>query len=335
MLLATMDHLKARDDTGLFDADLEQVLTPYGLIDADLVQVVVSNDVEPPPVAWIKPVIGAATTNDSSTTWADLEALVGDLLIRRSYLGGNHPASYTSTDMVLDVAQDIWSCWSFKPDYSGGQITFNHSSTLQNAFSAFLDTIPSGHKTTIVAWHEPEQEINAGYFTLAEWGLLQNTLADIIHAKGRPELTLGICIMGPWTFNVSSAFHTWAWDTCLDWSKVDYVGIDPYQGSGSTTSLETQLTTPSGSMPSMMQKILTWGRPWMVMEYNTNNSTVTNQATYFTEAYAWFKTWNQAHPATPCAAAMVFNVTLSGDNTRFLTGESAAAVAATNADSKV
>ena len=85
----------------------------------------------------------------------------------------------------------------------------------------------------------------------------------------------------------------------------------------------------------MMQKILTWGRPWMVMEYNTNNSTVTNQAAYFTEAYAWFKTWNQAHPATPCAAAMVFNTTLVGDNTKYLTGESAAAVAATNADSKV
>ena len=299
---------------------------------------VVVPDVAPPPdpPEWVKPVIGASVAKggSSETLWATLESNVGHMLIRRTY-DTTLPASFATSLARYDVANGQVSIWSWKP----AVITFPTDTAAKNAFSAFVDTIPAGHETIITAYHEPEQEIAGGDWSIAQWGAMINTMATIIKSKNRPELKTAICLMGPWTFNTASEYSTWDWDNAVDWDLVDIVGIDPYRTtSGSTLSLERLLTWgnsgSSQSTVSMMDKIEQWEKPCSLMEWGAYNSTESSVATFITDAYAWMLEWNEAHPVTPIINALWFNQTLIGADTE-LTGVEQTAYAAIVADSKI
>jgi hypothetical protein len=200
-----------------------------------------------------------------------------------------------------------------------------------------------------MAWHEPENDIAPGDFTLVQWGALQNSVAEIIKSKGRPNIRTGFCLMGPWTFDTRSGRAAWDWEGAVDFSLIDVVGIDPYRtGNGSTLSLETMLTVknsgsntgPAGT-PSMMDVLVSWGKPVSIMEwgcYFEGTSVVpqANKAQFITDAYNWFKRWNQAHPITPVESAIWFNLSVqTPPEESALTGIEITAYAATVADSKI
>ena len=291
---------------------------------------------------WYKPLIGV--TGGTESAFQTIDAQIGYGTCRRTYNQPSPtvlPASFADSDGATDVTDGRGrvSYWSWKPSVTG----FPTSSTQQAAFSAFLDSIPSGHETVIVAWHEPEDNIEGGDFTLAQWGALQDSVAAIVRGKGRPELRMGICLMGQWTFDTRSGRTSWDWAGCLDWDLIDVVGIDPYRTtSGSTVSLEQILTVNNsgsgtgGTAPSTMAALAAWGKPISLMEWAVSNSTEESVATYITDAYAWFKRWNQANPATPIESAIWFNYSVATPpNDNFLTGVEVPAYAAIVADSKV
>lgn len=284
--------------------------------------------------SWVKPMIGVIGGDEAG--FNTIDAQVGYGVVRRTY-NTTLPSSWAASNAASDVSAGRLSYWSWKPDVMG----FPGDTAAQSAFSAFLDTIPAGHECVIMAWHEPENDIAGGDYTLLQWGALQDAVATIVKSKNRPELRTGICLMGPWTFDTRSGRAGWDWNGALNWSLIDVVGIDPYRTTnGSTMSLQTMLTVNNsgsgtgGSAPSMMAELVSWGKTISIMEWGAYNSTEASVATFITDAYEWMKTWNQGHLSTPIESAMWYNYTLIGADTP-LTGVEVDAYAAIVSDSKV
>jgi hypothetical protein len=282
-----------------------------------------------------KPKVGVTGTNES--TFNTINTQVGGVTSRRTY-STTLPSSFSTSPFVSDVAANRDTYWSWKPNVA----SFPTDTAAKNAFSAFLDTIPAGHKTVVMAWHEPEQEIQSGQYTLAQWGALQNAVATIVKGKGRPELRTGFCIMGPWTFDSRSSYSTWDWDNAVNWALIDVVGIDPYITTDpNAMSLQTLLTvrnsgsaTGTSATLSTMARLQTWGKPVSIMEYGSVTGEA-QSATFITQGYAWMKTWNTQHPELPIESSIWFNIWPSGGLNTLMTGAEITAYAATVADSKV
>lgn len=267
--------------------------------------------------------IGAAAKDQAAFDAFDAEAGVFDA--RRTY-NSKLPSSFLKSLARTDVAAGRTSYWSFRPDPK----TFSKDKKAQKAFSAFLDTIPKGHQTVVVALHEPEDEIRAGRFTLKQWGRTNNTVGKIVHAKKRPELRHGVCLMGPWTFDSRSPYYRYKWEKVLKMKYVDVVGIDPYKFRTTDPSLERMLTVAnSGSgkvkNPSTMAKLSTWGKPVALMEFGVVASDRYTgapipdrvRAAWITDAVTWLRSWNVSHKVQ-VEAALYFQLHPGGP---YLTGE--------------
>lgn len=282
---------------------------------------------------WVKPVIGVTAAGDAK--FNELNAQVGPVLARRTY-NTTLPSSWAKSAASADVGTGRMSYWSWKPNVK----TFPTDQAAQNAFSAFLDTIPAGQQCVIVAWHEPENDIDKGDYTLNQWGALQDAVHSIVKSKKRPELRTGICLMGPWTFDTRSGRTNWDWAGCMDWSLVDVVGCDPYRTSvGTTTSLKQMMTvrnsgSGTGNVPPMMDVLRSWGKPISLMEWGATQGDENNHAAFISDAYAWMKEWNQQNRSTPIESAMWFNNTMEGNFDIYLTGAALTAYKNAVADSK-
>jgi hypothetical protein len=279
------------------------------------------SDITPPAPPVPKPLIGAATHGDTAQTFSDLEGQVGTLLIRRSYSGsGVFPATYAASNAGIDASVRE-SMWSFKPTPA----TFA-AGTNDSWFNGFLNSIPNGQKVIFILWHEPEDNIKNGDFTLAAWKAANNHLGQLVHATGRPELRTAICMLGAWTFDPSSPYHTNEyWDSGFD-ANIDYVGFDPYNQSSNFTRLDADVNFMKG---------MTWAQ-------TTHNKTVilpewgciddpggdaTKKANWITDTYN-FCLSNDMY------AALYFNDTGTIATVPLTTSESIAAFSSINAASK-
>jgi len=291
------------------------------------------------PVGAVKPLMGI--TGGAESSFNDINSQVGFCRARRTYDGGL-PGSFASSNAASDVAAGRHSYWSWKPDMS-----FATNTTMQNAFRSFLATIPDTHKVTIFAWHEPENDIiksGTPTFTMAQWTALQNKIAEIVRAWGKPNIKFGICLMGPWTFDTRSSYYSGLDWSGLNFDLLDCFGIDPYRtNSMSTMSLQTMLTVNNsgsgtgGTAKSMLARLQEWGpKPIVIAEWGTYNTTEPLTVSFINDAYAWMKTWNAAHPEQIIESAIWFNYSLfTPPSDVFLTGIEVGAYAAAVADSKI
>jgi hypothetical protein len=280
--------------------------------------------------ATTKPKIGASAVDN--TSFNALNSKAGPMTARRTF-NSTLPSSFAKSVAGQDVSAGRVSYWSFKPNVK----TFASDAKAQSAFSAFLDTIPAGHQTVIIAWHEPEDEIKAGTFTLTQWGATNTRLGQIIDSKKRPELRLAICLMGPWTFDSRSPYYSYKWESVLDFRVVDVVGIDPYKFRSATGSLQQILTkanSGSGSSnPSTMQKLASWGKPVALMEFGVVTSdrdtgvaiSDASRAKWISDGYAWMKTWNGSN-SLKIEAALYYHLRGSYLSGQALTAFSTAAI---------
>jgi hypothetical protein len=278
------------------------------------------------------PVVGASAADNAS--FNALDAAAGPLRARRTY-DSALPRSFSTSKAASDVAARRTSYWSFRPNVA----TFATDAAAQAAFSAFLDTIPAGHRTVVVAWHEPEDNIRAGQFTLARWGATNNKIGQIIRSKHRPELRHGICLMGPWTFDSRSPYYRYDWTSVLDLSLVDVVGIDPYRFHTTDPSMQRMLTVPNygtgGTNLSTMQRLASWGKPVALMEWGVVSKDVTSgvgisdasRAAWIRDAHVWMTDWN-ARGSIPIEAAVYFHLNVASGNS-LLSGQALQAFAAT------
>ena len=287
-----------------------------------------------------KPKWGASTSDNAAFDALNRQA--GPLASRRTFQGAL-PSSFAKSVAAGDVAAKRTSYWSFKPNMK----TFASDSTAQTAFSKFLDTIPAGHQTVIIGWHEPEDDIASGAFTLAQYGAVQNKLGQIIDSKKRSELRLALCFMGQWTFDSRSPYYKYKWETVINMSNVDVIGIDPYKFRYATPSLQQMLTVPNsgsgGSAPSMMAKITSWGKPAAIMEWGVRakdsktGQTIpeSDRARFISEGYNWMKAWNaNSANRSKIEAANYFHMQYNGYS-NLLVGSMMTAYIAAAKDSRI
>jgi hypothetical protein len=269
------------------------------------------------------PLMGAAAIDNP--TFSKLNAAAGPLKVRRTYSSAI-PSSFAKSIAGTDVAAGRASYWSFRPNPK----TFASDKAAQAKFSTFLNTIPKAHKTTVIALHEPEDEIRRGDYTLAQWGAANNKVSEIVKSKKRPELRFGISLMGPWTFDSRSPYYNYKWESVLNFSRVDVVGIDPYKFRTTDPSLQQMLTrsnSGNGSTPnpSTMAKLSSWGKPivltqWGIVSTDRSGKPIssTTRAAWIRDGYAWMKSWNATQPVK-IEAANYFHLRPAGGC--YLTGE--------------
>jgi hypothetical protein len=275
------------------------------------------------------PVMGAAAID--TTTFNNLVSAAGPLNARRTY-DSSIPSSFKSSLAATDAAAGRTSYWSFRPNPK----TFPTDTAAQAKLSTFLNTIPAGHKTVVIALHEPEDEILRGDYTLAQWGSTNNKVGQIVKAKKRPELRHGISLMGPWTFDSRSAYYKYKWESVLNFDLVDVVGVDPYKFRISDPSLQQMLTKSNSGKgttpnPSTMAKLSSWGKPIVLTEWgivSVDRAGVpissTTRAAWITAGYNWMKSWNATQPVK-IEAALYFHVRPAGG--AYLTGAALTAFA--------
>jgi chitodextrinase len=301
----------------------------------------------------VKPLVGV--TGADQTTFNQINTLVGPVAIRRTY-NTALPASWSASSAGSDFAAGRSSVWGWHPD----PLTFPTDTAAQNAFSAFLDTIPAAHKVWLTAKHEPENDIapasGTPAYTLAQWGATITKAAQIVRGKNRPNLKFGPTFQGTWTFDTRSPYDTIDWRSVLDMTLIDYIGLDPYRTStGSATTWEQMMTVgnsgSSAAVQGTMQTMVAWGKPVLLSEWGVFNkpdpATGGIQGTAITEAqkiafiqgaYAWAKSWNQTHPAgSPgfIIGMVYFNLTLIGSDVMLSTTAQQQAYAGIVADSKI
>lgn len=228
-----------------------------------------------------KPVMGAATSSPHATTFASMEGIVGTMKLRRTYNPG-WTADFMNTVASSDVAANRWSIYSFK--LPPAQVA---SGTHDAAINSFLMTIPNGHKTTLVLWHEPEDDIINGSYTAAQWRGAQTKLGTLVHATGRAELTVGICLMSYSFLAASGRNPDNYWDNATFGSAIDYIGIDAYQPYGflGGTTWENWSVSANHFTPWCQAK----GKPIILMEYASAEypGVPTRKATWLRDVYLW------------------------------------------------
>jgi hypothetical protein len=275
------------------------------------------------------PVMGAAAPD--TATFNNLVRAAGPLGAHRTY-DSAIPSSFASSRAATDAAAGRTSYWSFKPNPK----TFPTDTAAQAKLSRFLDTIPAGHKTVVIALHEPEDEILRGDYTLGQWGSTNNSVGRIVRAKKRPELRHGISLMGPWTFDSRSPYYKYKWESALNFDLVDVVGVDPYKFRTSDPSLQQMLTKSNSGRgttpnPSTMAKLSSWGKPivlteWGVVSVDRSGATISSstRAAWITAGYTWMKAWNATQPVK-IEAALYFHLRPAGGP--YLTGAALTAFA--------
>jgi hypothetical protein len=274
-----------------------------------------------PGAPTVKPLIGAATDSDTSTSFSAFESQVGTMFLRRSYAGsGIFPATYAASTAGIDAGVRE-SMWSIKPTPA----TFA-AGTNDAWFNSFLTSVPSGQKVIFILWHEPEDNIKNGDFTLTDWKAANNHIGQLVHAAGRPELRTAICMLGAWTFDPSSPYHlNEYWDSGFA-TNIDYIGFDPYSQDNRFTRLDADVN---------FQKAMTWAtthnKPVILPEFGCVEDTGgdhTKKATWITNTY------NYAVSANMYAIAY-FNAPGTISNVPLTTTESITAYSNANSNSKV
>lgn len=260
----------------------------------------------------VDPRMGASASSQSTFDSFNASASpgVGPMTARRTYQSGAPalPASFASSVAATDVAAGRVSIWSFKPN----MLTFATDTAAQNALRAFLASYPTtGAGLIAVIYHEPEDNIAAGSFTLAQYKTVTNIVGDIIASLGRTNIKLATCLMGPWTVDTRSTYSSSNWWDPGFASRVSYVGIDPYKWNPSDGSLQQILTINNsgtgggGAAPSILQWIRdTTGKSWIPMEWGCTETGVsqTVKAQWITDAFAFLR----AQP--DCPIATYFNI---------------------------
>lgn len=272
-----------------------------------------------PPSSAPLPLMGGSTSSNS--TWATYEAGIGKMEARRTFEGGGSalPTTFAASRSNPDIAAGRASYQTFKPNQDGGMATFATSTIQQNWWRNYLRSIPVGHRWTGGIWHEPEDDIAAGDFTLAQWKADNQRAGEIVHEVreeqgAESKIRHSVCFMSYWTLDEDGyGYMDWTF-TAAQLAAIDVVCIDPYRYNPGDPSMEQMLTrnnsgSQTGTDRSVMTKLLGWGKPIVLAEWACTSTNVTDsdRAAWIRAAYAWFKSWNTAHPTVPIEAALWFH----------------------------
>lgn len=262
----------------------------------------------PPPPPNRLPLLGASTADQ--TVWTSFTNQVGAMPVRRTFEGANQggndassiPATFAGSRAGSDVAAHRLSMVSFKTPLAAFA-----AGSYDAKFTAYLNSIPAGHRVIVTFWHEPEDEIKAGQFTVATWQAANVHAGQMIDATGRPELANQIILRGPYTISSYGGLDMY-WAAGYT-SALDYIGFDPYRVDGRT-------------MAAYLGPSVAWARshakPVTVPEYgavafSAPGTPIPNRVAWLKDAWSYFKGL-QAASGDFLAAAYFQNSGGAGDS---------------------
>lgn len=167
------------------------------------------------------------------------ETAIGAALDHSRIFDGGFSTNATTTQggaLLDDAAAGRASIYSFKPSIQ----TLAAGTSLNSSINTLLASIPAGHPTALVPWHEPEDDTAGSHggadpagWTYQQYRDAYARFADLVHATGRPELKTIWLMMG-FSWKLSSNRDPELWYPGD--SYVDLVGIDCYlEGSLNAT----------------------------------------------------------------------------------------------------
>jgi hypothetical protein len=132
-----------------------------------------------------------------------------------------------------------------------------------SALRHFFDSAPSGHPIYYSYYHEPEDNIAAGQFKLADYKAAWARLVAIADAAHKPELHSTLILM---SWDLVRASHR-NWKDYLPAGKIiSTLGWDAYP-VGSATNVHPQLTPASGFMGPAIAASKSVGLPYGFPEF--------------------------------------------------------------------
>lgn len=131
-------------------------------------------------------------------------------------------------------------------------------------FRDWFATAPSNQTIYWSYYHEPENNINAGEFTAAQYRAAWSRLGKIADEACRPNMYATL-ILTEWTMNSGSKRDYRTYDAGKD--AVDVIAFDPYYAMWHPT--RDYYETPEKLLEHIVVKMKADGRPWAIAELGT------------------------------------------------------------------
>jgi hypothetical protein len=250
--------------------------------------------------------IGAATPNAAGSDYSVSDTAFGPLTARRSYqtptdFPSTHgvPSSFSACNAHIDwdaaaAKSKYVSIYSCKPD-----IAMLGAGSLDSAVTAFVNSIPSGHRAILAAWHEGDGKVRQGAFTKSQWQDAQAEFCAAVKAVGNPDVYTSVILEAYQPGSGTDFADMWRSD--LD-GLVDVFLVDGYTDLGS----EGQIWGKSVAFADAK------GLPWGIAETGVRSGTISTswmakQIRYAQQndaaAFCWFNTTTGGVLATPGTGA--------------------------------
>lgn len=204
-------------------------------------------------------VIGAATDPMSEAGIEGFEASVGATMACRrtyDYHSGSFPSTFAGSAAASDAGKRI-SVWSATPDMAALA-----SGRLDSEVGRFLESIPAGHTSYLTVFHEFDDKIHKGMYTLDDWRPAFKRFCHLVHSAGRRELRTYLCpTTSWWDWGIHpSPSEYWPGDDLNGY--VDVLGADSYNNYAPGKKWRT----PSTMLSPVISMASTKGIPWAVSE---------------------------------------------------------------------
>jgi hypothetical protein len=175
------------------------------------------------------------------------------------------------------------------------------------SLSHFFDTAPTGHPIYYSYYHEPEDNIAAGQFTLADYKAAWAHVVALADAANNPDLHSTLILM-EWDLQAASG-RNWK-DYLPGGGIISTLGWDAYP-QGSATNNNPQLTPPADFMGPAIAASKSVGLPYGFPEFALSTATgrsgwLTSVGNYLMTSGALFATYwdgNSEYPMMKLTSA--------------------------------
>ena len=219
--------------------------------------------------------------------------------------GESFAAAYqrrVSTFGKLDIDRVFYpglpKAWPGTAGYSGGPVVVSFKvspqTVLTGAYDATLKswfaTAPQGRQIWWSYYHEPEDQIEAGTFTAAEYRAAWQRISALASSVGNPDLHATLILMC-YTLDKSSgrSFNDYYPGT----DSIDYIAFDCYNQMASKGGY----VSPAVQFAPVLAASAATGKPWGVAEFGSHlitGDTGAGRAAWLEASGAWL----EAHHAT-------------------------------------
>jgi FlgD Ig-like domain len=200
------------------------------------------------------PMLGSSVYSPSDLA-ADTQAF-GHMPIVRVYYPGLPPAN-------------AWTSGLAGANHSAVIVSFKALPTTilsgadDPALKQFFDSAPTGHPVYWSFYHEPEDNIAAGQFTLADYKAAWAHIAQLAQAANNPDLTATLILM---EYDLQPASHRNWKDYLPGGNIIKVLGWDAYP-LGSATGTNPQIQPPADFMAPAIAASKSVGLPYGFAEF--------------------------------------------------------------------